>query len=66
MLCIKQKILIYEGVLIDMQAAYCIECGIETYQQDGLCVLCKTGITQLYKQLIYLLNEDKSWVLRQN
>jgi len=51
---IKQKTLIYKGVLIDMQAAYCIDCGIETYQQDSHCVLCKTGIIQLYNELIYL------------
>ena len=27
----------------------CIECGIKTYQKDGMCVLCKTGITQIYE-----------------
>ena len=27
----------------------CMQCGIHTYQKDGLCVLCKTGITQIYE-----------------
>lgn len=26
----------------------CKVCGIKTYQKDGMCVLCKTGITQIY------------------
>ena len=25
----------------------CKVCGIKTYQKDGMCVLCKTGITQI-------------------
>lgn len=29
----------------------CIECGIKTYQKDGMCVLCKTGITQIYEMI---------------
>jgi hypothetical protein len=27
----------------------CNVCGIKTYQKDGMCVLCKTGITQIYE-----------------
>jgi len=27
----------------------CKVCGIKTYQKDGMCVLCKTGITQIYE-----------------
>jgi hypothetical protein len=27
----------------------CMQCGIHTYQKDGMCVLCKTGITQIYE-----------------
>jgi len=29
----------------------CKVCGIETYQKDGMCVLCKTGITQIYEMI---------------
>jgi len=29
----------------------CKVCGIKTYQKDGMCVLCKTGITQLYEMI---------------
>jgi glycerate kinase len=32
----------------------CNVCGIKTYQKDGMCVLCKTGITQIY-EIIELL-----------
>ena len=36
----------------------CKECGIKTYQKDGMCVLCKTGITQIY-EMIESLKTDK-------
>jgi hypothetical protein len=29
----------------------CKVCGIKTYQKDGMCVLCKTGITQIYEMI---------------
>ncbi len=29
----------------------CKVCGINTYQKDGMCVLCKTGITQIYEMI---------------
>ncbi len=29
----------------------CRVCGMKTYQKDALCVLCKTGITQVYGEL---------------
>jgi len=48
-----------------MQGAYCIECGIETYQQDSHCVLCRTGITQIYDELISLFTVNKTWVMLQ-
>jgi hypothetical protein len=46
-----------------MQGAYCIDCGIETYQEDRHCILCRTGITQLYDELISLLTVNKIWVM---
>jgi hypothetical protein len=29
----------------------CKVCGIKTYQKDGMCVLCRTGITQIYEMI---------------
>ncbi len=29
----------------------CKVCGIKTYQKDGMCVLCKTGIRQIYAMI---------------
>lgn len=37
----------------------CSECNTETYQRDGICVLCKTGINQMYRELIELLRKEK-------
>jgi|WetSurMetagenome_2_1015567.scaffolds.fasta_scaffold1310081_2 hypothetical protein len=34
----------------------CAVCGMKTNQKDGMCVLCKTGITQSYGELKELLN----------
>lgn len=33
------------------KANKCMQCGIHTYQKDGMCVLCKTGITQIYEMI---------------
>jgi len=39
----------------------CMECGIKTYQKDGMCVLCKTGITQIYEMIesLKITNEQE-------
>lgn len=29
----------------------CRHCGTPTYNPDGVCALCRTGITELYKEL---------------
>ncbi|MEW6001398.1 MAG: PilZ domain-containing protein [Nitrospirota bacterium] len=42
-----------------MRAMKCVECGNETYQKNGICVLCETGITQIYRELIDLLKMGK-------
>jgi hypothetical protein len=34
----------------------CVVCGMKTNQKDGMCVLCRTGITQSYGELKELLN----------
>lgn len=46
-----------------MQATKCIECHTETFQREGICVLCKAGVTQMYKELIDLLIKDKRYKL---
>jgi len=34
----------------------CEVCGVKTHQKDGMCVLCKTGITEAYGELKKLLS----------
>ena len=41
----------------------CKVCNTKTYQKDSICVLCKTGITQMYEELIELLKKNKEWDL---
>lgn len=40
----------------------CKICNTRTYQKDGTCVLCKTGINQKYDELSTLIKEQKQWV----
>lgn len=40
----------------------CTVCKTKTHQKDGICVLCKTGITQKYDELMALLKEREEWV----
>jgi hypothetical protein len=47
-----------------MKATKCSSCGNETFQ-GNLCVLCRKGITQLYKELLNLSKKDDNLVLRQ-
>ena len=37
----------------------CIKCGNETYEQDSICILCKTNLTQIYEELIESLRKDR-------
>lgn len=30
----------------------CVQCGMRTYQKDGVCVLCKTGLREAGQSLI--------------
>lgn len=41
----------------------CKVCDTKTYQKDSICVLCKTGLTQMYEELIELLKKNKEWDL---
>jgi len=43
-----------------MKYCECIECGNQTREQDGFCVVCKKGVTGLHNELMELLvNSDK-------
>jgi len=42
----------------NMRSTKCRKCGNETFQKD-ICVLCKTGITQMYEELKDLLRRDR-------
>ena len=39
----------------------CKVCATKTLQNDDICVLCKTGITQKYEELMTLLKEREEW-----
>ena len=43
-----------------MEAIKCKECGKETFQKDGLCVICRTGITVMHEELVVLLAAEKN------
>jgi hypothetical protein len=44
----------------------CIECGNQTRDPDGFCVLCKKQINQIHKELMDLLAKDKKRNLKEN
>jgi hypothetical protein len=46
------------GINRNMRSIRCRECGNETLQKD-ICVLCQTGITQMYEDLKDLLKKDR-------
>jgi hypothetical protein len=39
----------------------CKKCGTKTSCRNGICALCKAGITQIYDELRDLLKKDKNW-----
>ncbi|NWF98358.1 MAG: hypothetical protein HXY52_05405 [Nitrospirae bacterium] len=43
-----------------MKANKCISCDNKTLQKDGICVSCKTGIRQMYKELIDLMQKQRN------
>ena len=42
-----------------MRPMMCTVCGNETYQEDGICVLCRNYITRMHEELVALLALDK-------
>ena len=49
-----------------MKIFTCIECGNQTRESDGFCVLCKKQINQIHKELMDLLATDKKRNLQKN
>lgn len=47
-----------------MKARKCIKCDNSTHQEDGVCVICRLGIKQVYSDLIDLLKKDKNFNFR--
>lgn len=43
----------------------CKECGTETFHKDHICALCRSGVTELHDELVYLLTEGKYWTVLQ-
>ena len=43
----------------------CKECGTETFHKDHICALCRSGVTKLHDELIYLLTAGKYWSVLQ-
>jgi hypothetical protein len=43
-----------------MEATKCKECGKETLQKDGLCVICRTGITLMHEELVALIAAEEN------
>lgn len=43
----------------------CKKCGTETFHKDHICALCRSGITELHDELVYLLTEGKYWTVLQ-
>lgn len=47
-----------------MKVKKCIKCNNETYQEDTVCVLCKIGVTQMYRELDALIKKNNKWHLQ--
>ena len=47
-----------------MKTSQCTVCNNETYQEDCICVLCKSYITRMYEELVVLLTIDKNNKIR--
>jgi hypothetical protein len=43
-----------------MKANKCIHCDNQTFQKDGICVICRIGIARMYTELASVLNKEES------
>ncbi len=46
-----------------MKVKKCKQCDNETYQDDDICVLCKIGVTQMYRELDDLIKKNNKWTI---
>lgn len=53
-----------KGAVYRMKVKKCIKCNNETYQEDTVCVLCKIGVTQMYRELDALIKKNNKWHLQ--
>ena len=42
-----------------MKAHKCTQCDNTTLQKDGICVICKLGISQMHEELVDLMKKKK-------
>lgn len=63
-ICLKNKDIENKVVIAKMKTKKCKKCDNETYQEDGICVICKIGITRIYEELVNLLKKDNKWNLQ--
>jgi len=42
-----------------MKAHKCMKCDNTTNQKDGICVICRLGITQMHTELVDLMKKKK-------
>jgi hypothetical protein len=42
-----------------MKAHKCTNCDNTTHQKDGICVICRLGITQMHEELVDLMKKKK-------
>jgi hypothetical protein len=51
--------------ILPVNAKKCLACDNETYQEDGMCVLCKTGLTRIDDELrdAFKFKKDERWNL---
>ena len=47
-----------------MKTYKCTACNNKTFQKDSVCALCKIGLTQMYDELVDLLQKDGKHHLR--
>jgi hypothetical protein len=48
-----------KAVINTMKAHKCMKCENTTNQKDGICVICRLGITQMHTELVDLMKKKK-------
>jgi hypothetical protein len=47
-----------------MKTYKCTACNNKTFQKDSVCALCRIGLTEMYDELVNLLQKDSKHNLR--